>query len=158
MKRGQILGRQLVIIGSWVVLLITLAIVFLLQSFAATNTGALEATNTATASATLASYLRQTTTYNAQPVPMAEALAAQTMIQDEASFKKNAEQFLALVKSAESRALIVTIPGETIWTAGERQAVILTSVAVKIPRPDNKEIIVNYVESEAPPEDYGGGA
>jgi|GEM_PF-4447083 len=150
MSRGQILGRQFIIIGSWIVLIITVALAFILQGLSGgASDEALKVAKTTDAQYTLAAYLHQTVTLNGQQVPMAEALVYYALMQDRKRFEESAAKFFALHANAEWHALTLKFPDGTAWETGVRQGAFIRGASTKIPLPDGKLLELEYKELEA---------
>lgn len=147
MKRGQILSRQFIIIASWIVLLVALAIVFIFQSLSNPDTqDTLRVCSATSAPTILSAYLRQTTTINGQDVPMAEALAFYVMTNDEKAFQASGDAFFA----AQTKPLVyleITLPDGKKWTAGKKGG-YLGSAKTTLPLPDGKTFMIEYVERD----------
>lgn len=152
MKRGQIVGRQFVIIGSWIVLFITLAFAFIMQSYAQSGGYQLGAFETTSAPATLSTYLRQSVTLNGAQVPLAELIAWSVTTKNYDALTKETDAFLKKVSDADRVRIVLTLPNGETKEFGEETnygetTVSSSSATAKIPLPNGESVQVQYIAS-----------
>lgn len=145
-KKGQILARQLIIIASWAVLLFTVVLMFLFQSFAKDEARtSLNTVQGSTAESTLAAYLRHTVVIAGDRVPFAEALALAVMTDNQLLIKKESEDFSMIGSNILSKRVHITADGID-WVFGELRG-DPTFASTVLLLPNGKEVKVEYAEA-----------
>ena len=153
MKRGQVAPRLLMIVFSWVILLSVLALMFILQSFADDPTPLPDAVDTPNMELNLATFLRQTTTFAGDNIPMAEFLAIAAMDGNEKGIKQEAESFLNRLEGGPRAQLVFTLPNGKVLTYGiekvsGEEVKSRRSASTTIPLPDRTTITIEYKETD----------
>ena len=154
MKKGQIAPRLLMLLFSWVMLIVALALMFFFQALDKDDSVALPgAVNSPNIEATLSGFLRQTVEINGENVPMAELLAMEAMLGKSDRTAEEANKFLAKIQTATKKQMIITLQDNTRLRYGARAAPgkgllgrSRGSASTEIPLPDGTSLKIEYKE------------
>ncbi|MBI4144988.1 hypothetical protein HY493_02175 [Candidatus Woesearchaeota archaeon] len=155
-SKGQILARQLIIIMSWAVLLFTVILMFVFQSFAKDEAYTpLTSVHGSAAESVLAAYLRQTVDMGGDKVPFAELLAFEVMNDNQVIIKQQMEAFLAQIPSQSPRQLRVVLPARggpalfPLEVGSEVTAKDKKTATAQLPLPDGSNMLIVYTEASS---------
>ncbi len=150
MKRGQIAGRLLLIIFSWVLLLLIVVVALLLKpEFGRNRLAAMDAVQTPDREVVLSSYLRQSVDLGGDKVPFAEVLAQGVEANDQQRVKQVTTQFLKSLDNKKLNRILITLPDGSSWAFGDSLISAGLSSSATLPLPNGKVFTVAYTQTTA---------
>ena len=147
--KGQLTGRLLIIIFSWIALIAILLLGLLFYKLSNNSaTPPFESVTTPFVQTTLNAYLRETVTYQGQQVPFVEMLIAEIIHgHNKDEVEKRTKNFLAQT-SEKTQTLSITISGSVYnlpwYSEGEPLYQPTGQATSSFPLPDGRTIWVKY--------------
>ena len=157
MRRGQIAGRLLMILASWIIIILGLVFMYILAAVAETGSvSAEESIGVQSVETTLNTFLRQSVAFAGDQVPMAERIAIAAMIDDRDAIKQFVDEYIDTFPSSDVQQIFITYPDGNRKPYGElgasaRKKGDIRSASTILPLPNGKEITVEYAEFSVTP-------